>query len=351
MRRVGKSTRISFVLASALLAMLLEASAGPVEMPEGVPRTGKDFAVAPGDFRFVVVGDRTGGHRPGVFEAAMEQINLLHPAFVLSVGDLIEGYTEKKERIADQWSELRSMVDRLEMPFFFTVGNHDVSNASMLDYWRAELGADVYYFVYEDVLFLSLNTEDPPIELSAENRAGQARLESAMEKDPVGTQARLLEAMRERGEPVRLPGQVAIGERQVRFVEETLERYPDVRWIFVLMHKPAWLYDSPEFREIEALLEGRPYTVLAGHEHFYRWESRHGRDYIDMATTGGVWLREGGGRVDHVLLVSMTDAGPRYANIRLDGIADKAGRTDPIFQHYRDLGVHRLDKTPTLGQK
>ena len=157
--------------------------------------------------------------------------------------------------------------------------------------------------------------------------------------------------MRERGEPVRLPGQVAIGERQVRFVEETLERYPDVRWIFVLMHKPAWLYDSPEFREIEALLEGRPYTVLAGHEHFYRWESRHGRDYIDMATTGGVWLREGGGRVDHVLLVSMTDAGPRYANIRLDGIADKAGRTDPIFQHYRDLGVHRLDKTPPLGQK
>src|SRR5262249_16784053 len=45
-------------------------------------------------FHFAVVSDRTGGHRARVFSMAVEQINLLQPAFVISVGDLIEGYTK-----------------------------------------------------------------------------------------------------------------------------------------------------------------------------------------------------------------------------------------------------------------
>jgi len=42
-------------------------------------------------FQFAVVADRTGGHRRGVFSKAVQQINLMHPEFVMSVGDLIEG--------------------------------------------------------------------------------------------------------------------------------------------------------------------------------------------------------------------------------------------------------------------
>ncbi len=30
----------------------------------------------PAEFRFVIVSDRTGGHRPGVFSRAVDQINL-----------------------------------------------------------------------------------------------------------------------------------------------------------------------------------------------------------------------------------------------------------------------------------
>ena len=44
-------------------------------------------------FRFVVVSDRTGGHQPGAWAQAVEQINRLKPDFVVSIGDLIEGYT------------------------------------------------------------------------------------------------------------------------------------------------------------------------------------------------------------------------------------------------------------------
>src|SRR6478735_4351588 len=50
------------------------------------------------DFKFIVVSDRTGGHRERIFSKAVEQINLLQPEFVLSVGDLIEGYTTDREK-------------------------------------------------------------------------------------------------------------------------------------------------------------------------------------------------------------------------------------------------------------
>src|SRR4051812_33675583 len=42
----------------------------------------------PEQFQFVVVTDRTGGHRDKIFSRAVHQINLLQPEFVMSVGDL-----------------------------------------------------------------------------------------------------------------------------------------------------------------------------------------------------------------------------------------------------------------------
>lgn len=48
----------------------------------------------PNRFQFAIVTDRTGGHRPGIFEDGVRKLNLLQPEFVMSVGDLIEGYTE-----------------------------------------------------------------------------------------------------------------------------------------------------------------------------------------------------------------------------------------------------------------
>ena len=48
----------------------------------------------PGRFQIAVVTDRTGGHRPGIWMKGVNKINLMRPEFVVSVGDLIEGYTE-----------------------------------------------------------------------------------------------------------------------------------------------------------------------------------------------------------------------------------------------------------------
>src|SRR5260370_31625037 len=83
---------------------------------------------APESFHFVVVSDRTGGNRGRIFSQAMEQINLLQPTFVISVGDLIQGYSKDAEILARQWKELQSYTSKLQMPFFFVSGNHDMAH-------------------------------------------------------------------------------------------------------------------------------------------------------------------------------------------------------------------------------
>ena len=79
----------------------------------------------PETFRFAIVSDRTGGHRAQVFSQAVERLNLMQPEFVLSVGDLIEGYTDDKSKLTSQWREFQSYISQLQMPFFYVPGNHD----------------------------------------------------------------------------------------------------------------------------------------------------------------------------------------------------------------------------------
>jgi len=55
------------------------------------PWTHLSFHNDPNDFQFAIVADRTGGHRPGVFPAAVGKLNLLRPEFVLTVGVLYDG--------------------------------------------------------------------------------------------------------------------------------------------------------------------------------------------------------------------------------------------------------------------
>ena len=83
----------------------------------------------------------------------------LEPAFVVSVGDLIEGNTEDQAQLDREWDEFEGFVAGLETPFFYAAGNHDMSNAVMAATWQARFGPSYYRLLYEDVLFLVLNSE------------------------------------------------------------------------------------------------------------------------------------------------------------------------------------------------
>ena len=82
-------------------------------------------------FNFVVVTDRTGGERKGIWQKGIYKINLMQPAFVVSVGDLINGYTKDLDKINTEWEEFNSFVKKLEMPFFYVAGNYNYTNEVM----------------------------------------------------------------------------------------------------------------------------------------------------------------------------------------------------------------------------
>ncbi|MEM9622140.1 MAG: metallophosphoesterase [Pseudomonadota bacterium] len=244
----------------------------------------------PNDFHFAIVSDRTGSARPGVFAGAMDKINLLSPAFVVSVGDLIEGYTDDQQQLDREWDEIESFVGKLDSPFFYTPGNHDMNNAVMAETWRQRFGPSYYHFLYKDVLFVVLNSE-------LFGMVGSPQI------------------------PVPGPWQQAA---QMKFVAQVLAQYPSPRWTIVLIHQPLWDNRDihPDWLEVESLLGQRDYTVFAGHFHQYNHVQRNNRKFITLATTGGgSSLRgEAFGEFDQVAWVTMRDDGPQIANVDINGV-------------------------------
>ncbi len=282
------------ITALAALASAENADRPRITVEPVNPWTHLDLRNDPDHFQFAIVTDRTGGHREGVFADAMGKLNLLQPEFVMSVGDLIEGYTEDRETLDAEWDEFDGFLDVLDMPFFYLPGNHDISNEVMADVWSERFGRAYYSFVYRDVLFVGLNSED--------------------------------------GEP----GNVGPGQRD--WLAGVLGEHRDVRWTLVFVHKPLWNYvDGGELRdtgwaEVEELLRGRRHTVFAGHFHRYTKHVRNDSRYFVLATTGGGSSLAGPlyGQFDHVVWVTMTDDGPRIANLMLDGIWDEDIRTEEM---------------------
>lgn len=273
---------------------------------------------APEDFHFVVVTDRTGSHRPGVFSGAMPKVNLLAPAFVVSVGDLIEGYTEDQARLDQEWDEIEGFVDQLDAPFFYTAGNHDMNNAVMAETWQRRFGPSFYHFAYKDVLFLVLNSE----------LFGMV------------------------GAPdVPVPGPWT-QPQQMDFVRQVLADNPDPRWTVVLLHQPLWESEpvDEDWLEVERLLGERDYTVFAGHFHRYSLNVRNDRKFITLATTGGGSALRGDlfGEFDHVAWVTMSADGPTIANVKLDGIVDDDVSNPQILARTRELAVS-VTSTPEVS--
>jgi UDP-2,3-diacylglucosamine pyrophosphatase LpxH len=289
------------------------------------PWTSESFNNAPENFQFAVIGDRTGGadHRD-IFVRAIDQLNLLQPEFVINVGDLIEGYSKDEERVNAEWDEVDTMLAKLEMPFFRTVGNHDLGNDAMQQVWLARHGSTYYHFVYGDVLFLVLNTEDPP-RPSPEGIEEDIALYNRLQvEDPDKAKAMLDEFMAKVASYLGKPANFS--DQQVAYVERALAQNVGVRWTFLFLHEPAWENPSENFLAIEKLLRGRDYTFFAGHLHYYDHKVRSGNDYITMGPAGASFHKDGPGNVDHILWVTMTENGPQIAKLSLDGIYDRKGR-------------------------
>ena len=309
------------------------------EFPTVKPWTSEKFNNNPHDFQFAIIGDRTGGaDARGVFNRAMDQLNLLQPEFVINVGDSVEGYSQDRDELNAQWVEFDGIVDKLEMPFFRTVGNHDMSNDTMRQVWLERYGPAYYHFVYGDVLFVVLNSEDT-IRPAPEGLDEKIELYNRLQvEDPKKAMVLLEEFMKDESVVAALGQPVDFGEKQVAYVSSALTQNPGVRWTFLFLHEPAWENPSDSFLAIEELLQDRDYSFFAGHLHYYDIDERHGHDYITMGPAGASFHHDGPGNVDHILWVTMTNNGPEIAKITLEGIYDREGRDLQLKELYERKG-------------
>lgn len=239
-----------------LFCLLVPLSAGAQFLYDGAPAP-RPFSGTPsvtGDFRFAVAADRTGGERPEVFRRGLERIREYGPDFIVSVGDLIDGYTTDRAHANRQWDEFLSLSGRFGMPFFYVPGNHAYSNRELARIWEERFGRSYYSFRIGNALFLMLNSEE------------------------------LLD-----------DGRVGISDRQADYFSSVLSEAAGEGPVFVVMHSPLWFSDSdPNYRRIEQLLlPRRNVTVFSGHTHRYYHADKHGWPHYNLATMGGRFAHAG----------------------------------------------------------
>ncbi|MGQ0827752.1 MAG: metallophosphoesterase family protein [Bacteroidota bacterium] len=83
--------------------------------------------------------------------ANIDTLNALKPSFLISLGDL---FLDVNEMYIDHYQ--KSLFDKLQMPLFNAVGNHDLANGKS---YEKTFGKTFYSFTKNSELYIVLNTE------------------------------------------------------------------------------------------------------------------------------------------------------------------------------------------------
>ena len=218
------------------VSLLLAASAALVSLLLAAPET---------SFRFVLLGDHTGEAQPGVYERVWQQAAAEAPAFVLSVGDTIEGLNDATA--AGEWREALAIFNRYSrIPLYLTPGNHDVWSPLSEKLFRQYAGHPLHYsFDYGQAHFTILDNSRSDELPAAEIQFLQSDLEA------------------HRGQPLK----------------------------FVISHRPSWLLDAglqnPDFPLQRIAKEYGVRYIIAGHIHQMLHMELEGITYVSLPSAGG----------------------------------------------------------------
>ena len=226
-----------------------------------------------GSFTFAVIGDtRSGGN---LYHELILRLMEYNPAFVVNTGDVVS--SPDKSHWADFWRQSRSIT----VPYFLTVGNHDVYDRKTGELFKKEAGLPgngLYYsFTAGNSLFIFLDSSIP----------GQDRRIT-------GAQYEWLEKVLS----------ASVQEYKFVFVHHPL--YPDKECGH---HYGGCLDKYKEDRDrIESLFEKyRVAVVFAGHEHLYLRKQVDG--VVHIITGGGgakLYSKEVKGGFHHFVLVMVS---------------------------------------------
>ncbi len=223
---IGRRGGIAVVLALATVGLLVQA-AGPAS-----------------DFRFAILGDRTGTTQRGVYEQVWREVDAWKPDMVINVGDTIQGGHDGTA--AAEWDALKPLFARYaRYPLYFTPGNHDIwSEASRRVYERATKRPAHYSFDYGSAHFTILDN---------------SRTES-------------------------LP------DEEMEFLKDDLEKNESRPLKLIFFHRPFWLLPvmmRGDFPLHRLALQHHVQYVVSGHSHRFARIEHGGVVYLMVGSSGG----------------------------------------------------------------
>ncbi len=211
---------------AAICAALLLTAAGP----------------PPAQFRFAILGDRTGEAVEGVYEAVWQQIGRFHAGFVVSVGDTIQGLNDATALA--EWQALRPLWRGV--PLFLTPGNHDIWSPASERLWREQTGHPPFYSFSFGNLHATV-------------------LDNSRTADISPAQYRFLEAD----------------------LAANVRRHPKL----IFLHRPSWLIPvllrSPDFELQRIAKKYGVDAVISGHIHQLSQYRLEGVLYLEVGSSGG----------------------------------------------------------------
>jgi Icc protein len=196
------------------------------------------------EFRFAILGDRTGEAQPGVYEEIWREVDAWRPDLVITVGDTIQGMNDATAPA--EWRALRPLLAKYQRyPLFFTPGNHDIWSDASERLYAKETGRPVHYsFDFGNAHFTVLDN---------------SRTDS-------------------------LP------EREQEFLKSDLEKNQDRPLKFVFCHRPFWLLPvmlGGDFPLHELAVRYRVQYVVSGHAHRFARFVRGPVTYLLVGSSGG----------------------------------------------------------------
>jgi hypothetical protein len=202
-------------------------------------------AAGAADFHFVLLGDRTGETQAGVYEKVLQQAAATHPAFLLSVGDTIQGLNDA--RAAGEWVEVKRMLAPYRrIPLYLAPGNHDIWSAESERLFRQQAGhAPHYSFEHGGAYFAVLDNSRSD----------------------------------------------ALPEAEIAWLEEDLAAHAGAPVKMVVSHRPSWLLDAALGNTNSAFHQlMKRYgvcCVIAGHVHQLIHAELEGITYFAAPSAGG----------------------------------------------------------------
>ncbi len=195
--------------------------------------------------RFCIMGDRTGGAQAGIYERTLDLIVAEHPAFVINVGDSIEGLRDFWADI--EWVDMKKLWRRYgSTPHYCTPGNHDI--------WSGN--AERLYTKF---------TGHPPQYSFTQGPCHITVLDNSRSN--------------------------TLDEAQVDFLRHDLRQHRDAPLKLVFVHKPFWIpflmLKSGEFSLHKTCVEFGVQWVFSGHLHHLWHLRKDGVEYVSMGSSGG----------------------------------------------------------------